>query len=436
MGIKYDKNTIAKIVSKWNEKPTTTKLFLSQNKDLFPNVTNNRYLSELFIKWRLKGFVLNSYNYNKVNAENKFKNNVSSNNNLKSGTITSDTPLTIEDLYKYHNIDSNKWECTAFNCIANDKTNPKGIKYTSYQVRSTFKKKKIGFDINDIDNLFKKINKKKLPTFKKIKRNKKKSKKLLEISPVDVHLGQLSDIDEVGEGYNEKITSRIFLDTINDIVEQNAIFNYDKILFIVGSDFFNTDTRHQTTSYGTPQNDSVLWRKLFDLGIQLNIQAINMLRQKAPVDVVIIQGNHDFERSYYLGCAIDWYFKKCNNVNVDNSHSIRKYYSFGKVLLGLAHGNKIKVNDLPLIMATEQPLLWANSNYREFQLGHLHHKKEVKFVSVEDTKGTNIRYLKSMAPLDSWHKAMGFVGSAKGIDSFIWDYEKGLDCHIENNLIL
>ena len=61
-----------------------------------------------------------------------------------------------------------------------------------------------------------------------------------------------------------------------------------------------------------------------------------MLKQTGvPVDVVVIPGNHDFERSYYMGAYLEAWFNEDPQVYVNNGASPRKYYKFGKVLLGL-----------------------------------------------------------------------------------------------------
>ena len=119
-------------------------------------------------------------------------------------------------------------------------------------------------------------------------------------------------------------------------------------------------------------------------GRKLLIEAIDYLSNFAPVDVIVISGNHDFERMFYVGDTIDMYFSKSKYVTVDNSMKFRKYYKFGNVLLGYTHGGEEKEADLPLLMAQEVPILWSETKYREMHLGHLHHKKEIKYRSTKE----------------------------------------------------
>ena len=174
----------------------------------------------------------------------------------------------------------------------------------------------------------------------------------------------------------------------------------------------------------------MLLLKTFRLGRQLLVDAINKLQQIAPVDVIMVPGNHDFERNFYLGDSLESWFYNNENVTVDNSANPRKYYKYGEVLIGYTHGNEEKVTDLPLIMANEKPTEWALSTYREFHLGHLHHKKEIKFKSTEEYQGVTIRYFNSLSGSDSWHHKKGYIGAKRSAEALLWDRTKGLKNNI------
>ena len=45
------------------------------------------------------------------------------------------------------------------------------------------------------------------------------------------------------------------------------------------------------------------------------MKSIDYLAQFAPVDVVVVQGNHDFERMFYVGEVLDAMYHKNKNVN-------------------------------------------------------------------------------------------------------------------------
>ena len=135
---------------------------------------------------------------------------------------------------------------------------------------------------------------------------KKKSKSgyMLEVNIFDLHFGKLCWNGETGEDYDTKIASKRFHNAIDDIVGKAVFHDVDKIVFPVGNDFFNSDNLRNTTTNLTPQDEDLRWQKTYTNGRKLIVEGIDKLRTIAPVDVVIVQGNHDFQRSFYLGDSL------------------------------------------------------------------------------------------------------------------------------------
>ena len=268
---------------------------------------------------------------------------------------------------------------------------------------------------------------------------------LFEITLFDLHLGKLCWGKETGENFDVKIAAKRFLHTIRTLVDRAKGFEYSRILFPIGNDFFNSDTIFNTTTKGTVQDEDVRWSQTFSLGTKLLVDAIDMLKQTGvPIDVVVIAGNHDLERSYYLGAFLSAWFNKDSQVCVNNGPSSRKYYRFGKVLLGLTHGSEEKESSLPMLMASdvESKPMWSETLYHEWHLGHQHRKIDVKYVTLDKSRTTNeelgvtVRYLSSLTSSDVWHHKSGFIGATKAGEAFIWNDEAGLVAHLNANLII
>lgn len=266
---------------------------------------------------------------------------------------------------------------------------------------------------------------------------------LLEICVFDLHLGKLAWGGETGENYDTKIARARFLDAIESLLNHATGFQYSKILFPIGNDFFNSDTIFNTTTKGTPQDEDLRWQKTFNVGIRLLVDGINLLKQMGvPVDVMVIPGNHDFERSFYMGSVLEAWFNNDLQVSVNNGASPRKYYVFGQVLLGFTHGSEEKENSLPMLMTMdkESKPYWSTTTYHEYHLGHQHRKKNLKFTVIDKTKmleeehGVIIRYLSSLTGTEEWHHKKGFVGQIKAADAFVWNDEVGLLAHLNSNL--
>lgn len=260
------------------------------------------------------------------------------------------------------------------------------------------------------------------PRYPKLTYSKSKDGMLYEITIPDIHFGRLTWENESGENYDIKIATKAVNDVLDDLLSQAHNYSINKIVLVLGNDFYNVDNRQETTAHGTPQQEDTRWQKTFTLGRKLCVQMIDKCSQVAPVDVLIVPGNHDEERSFYLGDALECWYHQNPNVAVDNAARKRKYYRYGKVLLGFTHGYFEKLNSLPMIMATEVPTLWAQTEFREFHTGDKHHRKDI----TNEDSNVVVRILSSLAAHDAWTFDKGYVGALKAAEAFLWHPEKGL----------
>jgi hypothetical protein len=259
---------------------------------------------------------------------------------------------------------------------------------------------------------------------------------LLEVDLFDLHYGKLTWDEESGTNFDIKIAEEMFMSAIEKIIQQSAKWHgqVDRIVFPVGNDFFNTDNKFGTTTSGTPQQEDTRWTKTLQLGTELILKAINRLRQVAPVDIVIMPGNHDEQRVVQLGITLQFALQTFDDVTVNNSSRSRKYYEYGKCLIGFSHGRGIKPARLMQMMATDEPQMWARTVYREWHLGDIHHKKEVELVGTEEHAGMTVRYLRSLSATDVWHDMQGYAHNVRAAEAFLWDKEDGLIAQFAANL--
>lgn len=267
---------------------------------------------------------------------------------------------------------------------------------------------------------------------------------ILEIALFDLHYGKLSWNGETGEDYDTKIAKKRFVYAIKKLIQRSSGFKIKRVLFPIGNDFFNSDNRENTTSHGTPQDEDLRWQKTFQSGCELIVDGINIIKQLGvPVDVLVIPGNHDFERSFYLGTFVSAWFRNDKQVNVDNRAKPRKYYQWGKVLLGFTHGKEEKENSLPMLMARDKDskALWSETEFHEWHLGHFHRKKTKKFTILDKTgyvdeeEGVIVRYLSSLTGTEEWHFLKGFVGQIKAGEAFIFNDKSGMIGHFNANYV-
>ena len=257
---------------------------------------------------------------------------------------------------------------------------------------------------------------------KKLKYSKPKDPIMYEISLPDIHYGKITD-------ENPDALEDNYMKAIIDLHRKADGMEIDKFLLPVGNDGLNSEGMSRATTKGTPQQDSMRWRQSFRGYWHLVTKAIEYLAQFAPVDVIVIQGNHDFERMFYVGEVLDALYHNNKNVNIDNGLDSRKYYEYGVNMIMFTHGDKEKSAELPLLIATEQPEMWSRSKIREVHCGHKH--KEM----LNEYMGTKVRFIPSICANDNWHKTQGYVGTLRCGQAFIWNKNRGLEGYLQTNIM-
>ncbi len=248
---------------------------------------------------------------------------------------------------------------------------------------------------------------------------------LLELAIFDLHIGKLAWAPETGEDYDFTIAVQRYKDAVESLVHRVDMDSVERIVLPIGNDMMNVDSKMNMTTAGTPQSCDSRFGKMFRLAKDLLIETINKLTQYCPVDVVVIPGNHDESTMFTLGEVLDAWFHNDDDVKIYNEPKLRKYYQYGQVMLMYTHGDKEKHSDLGMIAASEEPMMWGTSHYREVHLGHLHKSKAIAYLSVDEYQGFKIRILPSLSSTDAWHASKGY-GSLKSAEAYVWHKDKGL----------
>jgi hypothetical protein len=254
---------------------------------------------------------------------------------------------------------------------------------------------------------------------------------LLEIALSDVHFGMLAWGKETQYDYDIDIAEDLYLCAVKDLLAKTKGFPISRILFPFGNDFLHIDDPTNLTPKGhnVLDVDSRLI-KIYTKAKKAVIKAIELCRQVAPVDITWVPGNHDPCSSYYLVDVLSHIYAEAPDVTVNISPKWRKFYSWGKCLVCFTHGSEEAIRDLPSIIATEEPILWGNSVYREIHIGHKHKKLELKWTGVETNPGTVIRMIPSIATCDSWSYRKGFIKSWHAAEAYLWDKKTGMTSQI------
>ena len=319
---------------------------------------------------------------------------------------------TVEDLIQYSEVDMTEWriashESNSWEVTLGDKaTRGNGPQtYTNYQVKAKFVprvdpiKKVI---LEDFRNEALKYS----PKFPKIKREPStKEGVLAELSVPDLHFGLLTwGKETLDRDYDIKIAEKMFFDALEYLISNvTRMYKVDHFLFPIGNDFFNVNSALNTTFKGTPQSEDDRGKKSFTNAWKMLVTIIEKMLSIADVTLLIVPGNHDYEKAYYLGEVLYAWFKNCDNVSVDNSPSTKKYFLYGNSLIGFLHQiKKSKINEYPLIMANDVPDLWNKAKFTEIHTGHLHKER------MDEIQKTKIVSLPSLVSLSEWASNEGY----------------------------
>ena len=319
---------------------------------------------------------------------------------------------TIDDVIRVCNVDRHLWATKRFSV---GQRNDGRLRWNASFERSKFATNTF---VKDLKEDLKKLV---LPPTKS-KAAPVKGGRLVEFSLPDIHFGKLGWKPESGGDYDMKIARKIFFEAINELVEkaqkQGPI---SRILYPVGNDYLTIDSDSNETTAGTAQDVDSRFAKIYREGRKMLVEAIELLRQIAPVDVIVVPGNHDNQSMFHLGDALECWFHAYSDVKIFNEPISRKYYQFGKNMICFSHGHLEKHDKLPQLAAVEQPAMWAATLYREWHLGHLHHDW------VKEYMGTIVRILPSLTGADRYHHDNGYVGAKRVAQAFSYNEMTGLE---------
>ena len=344
--------------------------------------------------------------------------------NFEKGTIESTIVTDFEpkddlELAKLHKINLDKYIITNYW----SKMLPSG-KFTS----SVFSKRKEAKDYSPEDFArFLENYKPNNISITKVDRNNIKDYVDVEISISDYHLAK-----RTVDGDNDVTTRALrYVTVAQSLIDKvEACYNINTVVLPISNDYFHTDNyQHQTTN-GTPQDTIMDYADEYEIGFAILVDTINMLRKhSSTVKVVLVQGNHDRTKSFYLAHALNVFFKDVEDVEFIRENSVVKGLTLGNTFIGWHHGN-CKIEDLPLLFATHPKYShqFGDAVYREVHTGDKHH------YMAKEVKGVRIQQMPSLSGTDRWHLDNNYVHSVRAALALVYDRNLGKIAEFETRI--
>jgi hypothetical protein len=340
--------------------------------------------------------------------------------------------VTLDDALAKANADTSKWEVDKWE-VTSWEVGAKGpdgtVRVTPlWRVHVKLKSRK-GWDVDEFRGLLREDLRALAPSYRKLEVTEPKEPILVELSIFDAHFGKLAWSPETGQDYDLRICKDRYMGAARDLLRRAFRENPERVVYVVGNDFFHVDHKEATTS-GTPMDTDGRWQKAFRLGVECCITVAEEAAAHCPVDILVVPGNHDREKAFCLGEVLDARFHLNHQINVMNDPDLYSYYRWGKVLLGFVHGDNHtsdkKRHELPLQMATDRALDWSETVWREWHLGHFHSELEDvwKYRTVSHVRDLALRILPSLSSTDAWHRQTGYA-SVLAAECHLYHKDKG-----------
>ena len=250
-----------------------------------------------------------------------------------------------------------------------------------------------------VDGLCERVNGK----AKRIQAPKVDNKNLLTIYPLgDPHVGQFSWGVESGEDYDLKIAISDNLRATERVIE-SAPASELALIVNVGDLFHADNFTSRTPNSGAPLDTDTRLPKVFQGVESILTHKIDLTLQKHKhVHIRNAIGNHDITMSYCISRVLKAYYSNEPRVTVHDQYTHYWYFPFHKNLIGVTHGDKVKLESLGEIMAADQAEQWGKTTFRYWYTGHIHHKRQFEL------RGCMAESFRTIAPRDAWNTEQGY----------------------------
>lgn len=226
---------------------------------------------------------------------------------------------------------------------------------------------------------------------------------LLAVYPMgDPHFGMYAWAAETGDDFDLDIAERLTCGAIDRLIASAPAA--ETALIAELGDFFHADNEsNQTARSGNALDVDTRWARVMQIGLRAMVYCINRaLSKHKKVIVRIVKGNHDGHSSFALALALDAFFSNNDRVTIDLSPAAHWYFRFGKVLIGVTHGDTSKMADLPGVMADDRPDDWGQTRFRYWYQGHIHHQ------DTKEYRGAVVEAFRTLAAKDAYHAGHGY----------------------------
>lgn len=227
------------------------------------------------------------------------------------------------------------------------------------------------------------------------------SKDMLNVYTItDAHIGMLVTMS--GEEWNiDRATATLkgaFDHMMNSMppAETCVIANIGDLFHFDGITPVTPTSRHVLDA-------DVHYKDMIKAGLDVIMYAVsNALKRHNEVIILMAEGNHDIATSQLLQVVLPHVYGGNERVKFIDSDTPYYAYKHGKVMLCWHHGHLKKLDDLPLLMATQYADIWGATTKRYCHTGDKHH------LTVKEHSGMIVTQHPTLAAKDAYTQRSGY----------------------------
>ena len=218
----------------------------------------------------------------------------------------------------------------------------------------------------------------------------------------DHHFGMLAWHEETGgEDYDLEIAETLLVSAFDHLVTTTPKCKQSLVTFM--GDLLHYDSFRAETASGKMLDADGRYPKMVRAAVRSARYLVQTaLKHHETVHVIVERGNHDPSSSIFLMEAMSNVYEDEPRVTIDTSPAKFHYHRFGSCLVGIHHGDTVKMKDLPMLMAHDKAQDWGETEHRFWWTGHVHHD------ATHEYPGVKCESFRVLASKDAWHSEQGY----------------------------
>lgn len=209
---------------------------------------------------------------------------------------------------------------------------------------------------------------------------------------------------------------------VNNILKKaSATSNLEEVIYILGSDQFNSEHTDMTTK-GTPQKNAVNFHEGFEAICDHEIQMINLLLKNTKhLTVAFLAGNHDEFVGWHLVKWLEAYYRSEPRVEFQTGSEYRKYASYSNSAFMFNHGDALKPEKLAALFPMEYREEWSDHDHFYIFTGDKHN------TLAKDINGIQFYQIPAVSKAkSSWDDKNGYTVTKAEMTAFLITEDDGM----------